>query len=1571
MNKAARVILALAIPLGLSAVPTASSSAPADPAARGLDAFIHVAPSARSGGVVALDLEAFGFADVTTPAPLAGATVTLAWDPEHLGEGVTTAPPAVEVKTDATGHAIARVAVPEGPPLDMLLLAKLGYGEHTRTREIAVRRTQRAHLELHVAEAKVVPGDEISAWALLTDAATDQPIAGQPIKVALTEDGYPRTTVRAQTDLAGTAMVRVPIPSLDDPLVAWSLSARVDEPDAEPAEPIKLALRDETPGAPWLDARFDSPSVRTGDPAGLSITLRDGSDEPLAGAHVRYWTGPRGTTPPATDDAWQAGSTDAVTDASGEVHATITTPKVVRGASTTVSLLVKASVQGRPLEANAVVEVGAPTPTVTISPEAKSLVPGLEQRLLLRVLDERARGVSGDFALRADGLDVTVHTDPRGLGEATWRVPSGVGASRDVGPCAGGVAATVTVKPVAALAALGGRTDPFQLCTPVDRDAHAMLKLDRTVARVGDSVHLTFASTTPVTDGVSVVARSASSGLAASAWIDPKSGGDLVLGEGRPGVWQLTGSAPSKSARAPSVEATLLVLPRTLPRLSAKVVSARVAPGGRVEIDADLTDADGKPLTGTVASEIVDLAGGGSLLGIRAIDTRTSLCSELGADEDRCDEALAMTPDADAERRGLLGERIDAPLLPLRDPAGSAKAELERAFADVLRSLEGAVYESSASPDTLLNARRKTSAGWEFNPELLTLTTAAMSEPPVTPGGEAISLGDLVKVDRQVTFDNVARRVTRLKLFELLSAVRTYKHEHKLDDDEPVWKDPNALLRRMVATSTLSSSALLDPWGGTFAFTASRGAGIPFLSVVRGFELHSPGPDGALGTADDVSDPFARVVSSNTPYARASAEDRIADAKFDMEVGDATVEAWTTLLRENTGSALGLSGSGEGGGGSGYGNGSGRLGGSHTTRGPSVRSSQRRPARWTAPVRTDAQGHVRLSIPLDDLETTWGIGLVAIPDRAPPATAIVRVPVALPASVRVEAGERWSVGDEVAALVTVRNRTANALHASLAFTASGAVSLADARAASRSVDVPAASAFKVPLLLRSTRAGDASLTAKLSAQGVGDDQVTVTWDVLEKGVFEDRVQSTWVSHESDLEVSSLAGESLSGGARLTLERGIREPLEASLAALDPDRLRSQDALIASLEVASRVSRWASAQPDGAILTARADESLRRAHAKLSAMGAAKTPGLALRATTARALLVYAPPDPLASKRGKQPQPSCPAEHDLDPLSWVEAEPAPTEGSGLPCWDTSSNDAAAAASASADPKDLARAVLAFAERPHRTSLATALASRLSAKVSLTADGAISLASSRRDDRVLVYAALARGASLGAALPASADRLIGWLSVDRDARGGYGSPLATRAVVRALLGAPDRPVAPSKVIVRAGDQSLAVLVPATGRVAVPLPANTARVAVQTLGAPVLARLGRKLLRSFSSPPAPLASAFSITTEWPASPSVDHTGTLHVIVRGDGKGASGTLRIPMPPGASLAESTRGAVQVQGTIVLSGTFDAADTAFDLPVLFTLSGHMLAREATFSAETSTGEAAVAPARALDVRATP
>src|ERR1700677_374873 len=106
--------------LGAVAARASAAEGP-DPAARGLDVFVHVPPEAAPGGVLPIAVQAVGFTTVVTPAPLPQAAVEAVWNPETLG-GVAVAPPAVKATADAEGRAHLDVPVPDGDEGDLELL---------------------------------------------------------------------------------------------------------------------------------------------------------------------------------------------------------------------------------------------------------------------------------------------------------------------------------------------------------------------------------------------------------------------------------------------------------------------------------------------------------------------------------------------------------------------------------------------------------------------------------------------------------------------------------------------------------------------------------------------------------------------------------------------------------------------------------------------------------------------------------------------------------------------------------------------------------------------------------------------------------------------------------------------------------------------------------------------------------------------------------------------------------------------------------------------------------------------------------------------------------------------------------------------------------------------------------------------------------------------------------------------------------------------------------------------------------------------------------------------------------
>ncbi|MCC6525865.1 MAG: hypothetical protein IT373_24675 [Polyangiaceae bacterium] len=1559
----------------LLGVAVARDGATGDPAARGLDVFVH-APGEMSGGAtVPLQIQAYGFPTVQTATALAGAEVEATWLPESLGPDVSRVPDPVRVTTDALGRAHLDVPVPPGPPGALKLLVGLRSGTHARTRELTLQRVAPYVVELYVPERRVVPGSEVTAWVMVRNAATGELARGVPLELALLEGGLPRQTVKLVTDDSGTSLGRVAIPRAVGPAWSWTLVARHAGADGAGDE-AQLAPREETPATPTLGARFEEASVRAGEPVHFVLRLRDAADEPVAAHAVRYWIGPKGLHPPEEAAKWAAASTAATTDATGQVRGQAPTPTTVAPVvGTELTLVVRTDLEGQALSSRDSVAVGRPQATVELLPEHKSVFAGQEQRLLLRVRGEDDKPVpQAAFSVKADGLDVRVTTDAHGEGELSWRAPADVGAYRAVGPCPGEVAVAVAVQPAEALPALGGRTEPFEQCLPVTRDAAGLLEVTPSVAIAGEPVRVRVVGAGH--GGWSVVARAHEGAVATSAWLaDADKGMDLVLPASASGLFTVTAVEPGNRKASRVLEGAVLVRPRTLPRVEARVIGGRLAPRGSAQLEVLLRDGQGQPLVGTVAAVAQDLYGGGSLEGLRELDTRRALCNAADVERERCDALLEGDASSEPLRRAAVGNAAGEPLMPVLDPAANLQQDIDNAFRVVVHSLEGAVLEATTSAERLRDVRRRAAQGgkWEFNPELWTLVTAALDAPALTPGGETVSLQDLVTIDGQVNFDNVARRATRLRLFRVLAGVRSYRRGLALSPDEPALRDPQALLRRLVRSGSLADTDLLDPWGGTLQFVKATGEGLPFLTV-RGYSLHSPGPDGRLSTGDDVTDPFERVLTSGTPYANAVQEDELVDARLDMQVDDATVSAWQELLERLTGTALGSTGvstMGHGSGtgtGQGFGSGHGRLGGSSRR---AFGKSQGEVV-WLPPKRTDDKGRVVLEVPLGGAETTWRVALVGLPDAARPAVTMVDVPSSLPVSSRVEAGVSWVAGDRGELRVTVRNRTEAATQATLTLTPGGVAELESPADARRTVDVPAHGAAEVRVRVRAPRAGSAELTLQTEAAGSAPDTLVHEWTVAVAGEYSDVAQLAWVDGKKTIALPPETAERhYVGPAKLVLERGREAMIRSALESLDPDRLLVPEALVEAQSAARAVERWAVARGGQADpLAARAAAFARRAVGRLMVFRGEKagdaTPWK-LMAAREQALLVRGTPEPVSCPPGGRPE--------VDrALRFLALEEAPVAGVVTGCWDALAVATTEQVQSLGDAVRLARLVLAFGGHGHRSSQALALGARLAEQVNLRPTGYLELPASdtsRRAARALVYAALLRVALRQAAPTAGPERLVGWLLLQRDPLGGFGSAEATRAAIEALVAMAPADEANAPVTVTLGSEDQAVQFDAAGRAVLTLPAGLQSVVVRTEGAPLVARVERRRLRPWSQLPTEQGPA-RLAIRWPTDARAGSTGRLELALSHTlGRPVVVDVKLPLPAGARLAAAVPGVRQVQGVLYLHQSLTASelDNVLVLPLRFELAGSFTVPEAEARLSEEEAPRTLVPAQPLVVQA--
>jgi len=1580
----------LALTIILFGSPTTGVSATPSPTERGLDIWIHASTEGIARDVFALDVQAVGFPTATSTTPLDGATVEAAWDPETLVDPTAktkpaTAPPAVSALSDAQGRATLEIPVPDGRAKELTLLVSVRVGDKQRVREITVQRVAAEVVELFVSDPRVVPGDNLPAWVLFSTRDRSKPIAGTPIEIKLTQGGIARFRRTLTTDASGSAVVKVPIPRDPDPAIAWSLTATVQRPafasDAGSAPHASLTLtgREERPGKAHITAQFEEGSVTAGGKVHARARLEDPSGEAVVSQPIWVWTGPRGTEAPKDDKEFKAAAQKLVTDGAGYVRLAIAAPTTVPLRGTTLAFAARTELEGQKLESSSSIEVGRPHGTVDLTAEAGELVPGLEQKLYLSVYDDAGEPVTGTFHVKGDGLDSDVVTNAFGEGATTWKVPKGVGAMRNSGPCPGSIATAVSLKlksspkEVKAFDGALTGTDGLPLCVAVDRDATVLIRPKVSVIRAGEKLDVDVVGSDA--RPVSIIMDRDDGARSLAVWTTgPKA--TLTIPESASGIFTLHAAMPGGKLASTVASTSILTVPKTLPKVDGRVLGGRAVPHGVVKVEARVTDEKGAPVVGSVAAVVIDKFGGGSFGNLEKMDTRGSLCRSVAyVEPERCASILSGGDDSEVLRRMSLRARAPQALAPLHDPGGAIDSGMRDTFRTVVRSLEGAVYQSSQAPETLPDVRRVEGGKSRFNPEMMTLVTEAMSGTPETPGGEPLVLSDIIAMDSQVTYDNVARRVTRLKLFQVLSAVRDLKMQSTPDPDEPANKDPNALLRKLLRDSTLSDANLLDPWGGHISFTKIGGtSSFPFFQITPGWELHSPGPDGKLGSADDVKSPFERVLKSGTPYAEAVEEDTVVDAKVDLRVADSTIAAWGETLTRATGTALGdeggigLSGIGSGGGGgSGFGSGLGRLGGSRVTRSVAAGIEFASP-----PVRTDENGRVVLDIPLGDIETTWSVALVAIPDAARPAMSVVDVPVTVPLSSKVNAGSVWTEGDSAEAVVVVRNRSDKDQDVTLTLSAGGGLSLVDGEQ-HKTVKVKAQGAANARVKLRATASGMGTLHVLTSAPGLPDDDLVHEIEIRRKGELLRIARATYVTSTFDFTPYLKHAPMVPAGvAALVLERGERTMLEGALDALAPEKLGDLESLAEALDAASIVRAHAiNTDGDGSKLAARGLEVGRAAAAKLFALSN-KDHRLAF-SLMGRAQISGV----LTDEDAVPGYPECPfdsAETILPVMSvaaGLDAEPAPVGGATKDCWAKYVVGALNRIRESDDPAAIARAVLALSTRPHRRAESQRMSNKLIALVNPTKDGTITMPSrSTRASRALVYAALLVVTDPNKE-PAWRVSLFRWLMVQRDAQGSFGSAAATHAAIEALVrdaSYRSKNAAPETVVVdfgKAGKQEITLA--AGDRRALMVPPGASSVIVTSGGTGVLARMERDFLRPFDVAPSTWASPVLVHVTWPIDVHAGRIGTLSVKVTG-GSDAHGPVhvKIPLPPGVTLGDNLPEVKEVQGILHITLS-SVGVNELEVPIRFTLAGTFTAPEATARLRDQAAEVGYDRARPLTV----
>lgn len=422
----------------------------------------------------------------------------------------------------------------------------------------------------------------------------------------------------------------------------------------------------------------------------------------------------------------------------------------------------------------------------------------------------------------------------------------------------------------------------------------------------------------------------------------------------------------------------------------------------------------------------------------------------------------------------------------LRGQVGEWMVAVERLLENALAA--GSVDDVSTGDGS---ARR-------FVPDVVDLALDG-EPPPETLGQGSVTADMLSDFDPAFSFDSVARRVARRRLVHLLGVLASHLDPEGSDESRPRGRStepPERWLSELVRTGVLSPTDLHDPWGHTFVLRRTgRRPRFTFAVEADGFELLSPGPDGRVGTPDDVFDPLARAVAQGSLYARVSGEDRLMAELSALSPGAQALSDLLAAYDRLTDEAVeeligeGLHGFGAGGGGAGYGRGAGGLMG-HRATAPSIRTGavtayggalagivrEDFPATlfFAADAPISPTGSTTFDIPLAEAPTTYVVEAILWRTDGWVWSASTEIRVDQDLIVDAPVPEAATIGDDVVLPLRVSNRTKTTRVVRLGVTGSDELGVAPIETGA--VEVPPRDAIEVPVVLPLRRASTGQIT---------------------------------------------------------------------------------------------------------------------------------------------------------------------------------------------------------------------------------------------------------------------------------------------------------------------------------------------------------------------------------------------------------------------------------------------------------------------------------------------------------------
>lgn len=825
------------------------------------------------------------------PALEATVSLTTSLDPAEV---------AAEATTDQYGRAVLEMAVPEDAPSSFRAVLRLRSASEIQRRfELTVTVDDPRELQLHAARQQVRPGGIVRVFGRLQHGSSGGPLPQDSIELTLRDQqGRPlRPSQRVVTDRAGLFAHSFRLRPEDQQMVAVRARAGDDEHSIERQVTVRIV----EPQAPPMLLALEPEAVviRSSQRIAVPLALRTGTGRPVTGAVV--------TLDGVDEDEPGRRST---TDRRGRAELSWQAPRLTSGFTDHVIRVTAVHERLGRVTSSTRVRVAASDWAAALSVEGGALVPELGGRVWVRTtgidgLPARA-GVPVQLrGPRLEGSPLRAETDESGI--ATFEVELTDAPAGASDRCGGDNAAAIEVT----VGAGARRAGDLDACLPLDPDATARVRVGPPLSTPSGQVRVEVARA-PVARGLPV----------SVALLAQRSGRLVALG-----ARVLDGDEDALELELPSeVSGQVVVRARPLhgdERQEVRGGSALiwVAPGrpqeARVELIADHERAvlgfDGAA-EGERSAYVIGLpideadqlrqrlrAGSLGPLG----DLRRAPAE---ASEALLTAALAAAVPRDAGAPAILraGEGVvpvPAPENPvalglLRDPWRSRARFVTGRLALIFRAIEQQVAQ--ALPERIDDVAVREGRGWRFNSEILEAIAEAdtlSGEGATGLGGAPLTIDQLQDFDRAFTYNNVARRITRERLFHLYLALRQLVQTNGFDLPWSRLGDPAEWLRALpgqmvTGAGSLRREELVDGWGRPFVLRRARGgrSRFTFVDPLGGWELVSTGPDGRAGTGDDLWDPTARVLPRGSAYAEAVGEDVLVARLGGVELGRATID---------------------------------------------------------------------------------------------------------------------------------------------------------------------------------------------------------------------------------------------------------------------------------------------------------------------------------------------------------------------------------------------------------------------------------------------------------------------------------------------------------------------------------------------------------------------------------------------------------------------------------------------------------------------------------------------------------